>query len=99
MFNLIYQLGQCTTKDSDECLRNSPTQGNGAKCKLNSHRCDSYEKDVKRCCPITCGVEEFTEDECNKSSGSGTCIYPNEAQCPEKGKLMKLSIRQIRYKD
>ena len=58
--------------------------------------CDRYAKDFKRCCPESCGVENFTEDECNKSTGKGKCIYPNDAQCQEKGKSMTQSIKPMK---
>ena len=47
---------------------------------------------MRRCCPVSCKKEnpentlKFTEDDCNKFPGDGTCTYPNKAQCPD-GKL------------
>ena len=95
MFHFKYQLGQCTPKDSNECLRDM-NNWKGYSC-YESGWCTTWEKDFKRCCPISCGVEKFTEDECNKSSERGTCIYPNKAQCPENGKFITLLNRQKRY--
>ena len=86
----MYQLDQCTPKDSYACLKNSPRYNwNNYDCASYTNNCETYAKDFKRCCPISCGSENFTKEECNKSSGKGSCVYPNEAQCPEKGKLIK----------
>ena len=92
MCSFISQLGQCTPKDSDTCLWETETDtgirrwNNRYTCSVYAPTyCKNYEKDFKRCCPISCDVEKFTEDECNKSSGRGTCTYPNKAQCPENG--------------
>ena len=84
-------------KDSDICLQE---QTNGGwdywKCSSSttSSYCDSWKKDIHRCCPETCGLSEpFTESDCESASGGGVCIYPNDAQClvptpPEiKGKM------------
>ena len=71
----------CKPKDDDRCLQTSPEWGNSYKCSSSTQYCYSYEKDMKRCCPHSCNTGIFTEDDCNSSIGSGTCIYPNEAQC------------------
>ena len=83
----MYQLELCTPEDSDTCLSSSPRWSDHSVCSNKGiGYCKSWEKDFKRCCPITCGVKEFTKDECKESKASGTCIYPNYAQCPKKGK-------------
>ena len=40
---------------------------------------------MRRCCPDSCNTGTFTEDQCNNFSGSGTCVYPNDAQCETRG--------------
>ena len=40
---------------------------------------------MKRCCPEACKTGKFTEYDCNSAKGSGTCIYPNVAQCGKVG--------------
>ena len=40
-----------------------------------------YAKDMKRCCPDSCGTGALSEEECYALGGWGNCIYPNEAQC------------------
>ena len=79
----------CIPKDSDTCIQNvgdwedwiCNDLKNGTK--YHSY-CDSYSKDTRRCCPEACeNTEDFTESVCEASEGSGTCKYPNEAQCSE----------------
>ena len=72
-------------KDSDICLEDETNgEWKGWKCSDASSYCyDSWIKDIHRCCPETCALPKpFTESDCNSASGSGTCIYPNDAQCP-----------------
>ena len=39
--------------------------------------CNELSKDMRRCCPQTCGNRQrFTENVCNMDSGGGECIYP-----------------------
>ena len=40
---------------------------------------------MKRCCPEACKSGKFTEYDCKFARGSGTCIYPNVAQCGKVG--------------
>ena len=76
-------------KDSDECLQVSPKWGPKHSCssalKYNGGilcNIDSWAKDMRRCCPISCGTGVLTENDCNAlDKSSGTCVYPNEAQC------------------
>ena len=71
---------QCQVKNSDSCLESSPGWTDHT-CAGAFEYCETWEKDMKRCCPKTCGTGEFTEGDCKSSSGKGTCKYPNEAQC------------------
>ena len=71
----------CKPKDSDYCLQQSPNWSHGHTCRSTKHYCKTYAKDMRRCCPESCGTGTFTEEDCNAFSGSGTCIYPNQAQC------------------
>ena len=98
MFNFMYKLGHCTPKDSDTCLQTGSNWSDRYTCShyATDYHCKTYPKDFERCCPISCGVENFTEEECNRSPGRGKCIYPNDAQCPENGKLMKFLSSRIR---
>jgi len=66
--------------DSDICLQNSPDWGSGYTCAGSSWYCESWAKDMYRCCPETCNTGLLSESECNAMGSSGTCTYPNEAQ-------------------
>ena len=78
----------CIPKDSDACLQNVEDWENYVCNHLKdpdyNEYCDDYSKDTRRCCPEACeNTEDFTESVCEASEGSGTCKYPNEAQCSE----------------
>ena len=85
----------CSAKDSDKCLHDETgerwkyplstwnchdfKQGGG-----NRDDCDTYAKDVRRCCPEACGNEEpFTKAVCEAtaSTESDECRYPHSGQC------------------
>ena len=72
-------LAECP-RDSDACLQGSSGWDSSYFCASSSSYCTSWAKDVRRCCPTSCGSGALTEDACNALSGSGSCIYPNEAQ-------------------
>ena len=77
----------CETSDSDSCLQGSPGWSSSYTCTNSKGYCKRWMKDMKRCCPKTCeNTKPFTEYECRVAKGKGTCIYPNEAQCPLDGK-------------
>lgn len=82
--------------DSDECLRISPDWDNLRTCK-NAIRdypdsCQTWARDMRRCCPQTCATGQFIEQECKKwTSGDGTCMYPNYAQCHDQGVFLELN--------
>ena len=47
---------------------------------------------MRRCCPDSCGTGVFLEMHCNAFSGSGTCVYPNQAQCRPDRKLQNIVL-------
>jgi len=77
----------CKVKDSDECLHAARGFGPNYTCESSKSYCVSYAKDMRRCCPDSCGSGPLSEEECNETSGSGQCDYPNDAQ-PEPGCTM-----------
>jgi len=62
--------------DNDYCLQKAPHWGVTDTCRSNTNYCDSFAKDMQRCCPYTCGTDELTEEECHASDAFGTCVYP-----------------------
>ena len=69
-------------RNDDDCLQNSPNWLTSDKCETtNLNLCDSWAKDMRRCCPERCGTGTFTEPMCNDMHSAGTCLYPNAAQC------------------
>ena len=89
----------CTPLDSDTCLRNSPDWGSTRTCRwakgqTSKNYCNTWAKDMRRCCPESCDTGDlvtikFTEEDCTKFPGEGTCTYPNKAQCTD-GKILNL---------
>ena len=45
--------------------------------------CDTWSKDMRRCCPVSCGTGALFKTDCDQLTDYGTCTYPNDAQCPE----------------
>jgi len=76
-----------TYSPGDECLMEPglPGWNGGYTCETGVTWCDSYAKDMHRCCPENCGAKPLCSPaECHAMSGSGTCNYPNpysEANC------------------
>ena len=66
--------------DSDSCLQSSPGWTDHT-CAGSYQYCKTWDKDMKRCCPYTCGTGALSEADCKSSSRKGTCKYPHEAQC------------------
>ena len=65
-------------KDSDECLRNEKDWGPDSRCQNSVKHCDTWAKDMKRCCPETCEVaDKFTIGDCHKLGADvkGRCVY------------------------
>ena len=88
----------CKPRDSDSCLQASPDWSSSYNCKTSISYCDSWGRDMRRCCPESCNASDlfegrtgvFTEDDCLSFDGLGSCTYPNEAQCVATRKLQKL---------
>ena len=93
---IISKLDGCQAEDSDSCLQSSPGWGT-YNCASSTIYCDSYAKDMKRCCPESCNSGVLTEDDCNGLSGYGTCIYPNDAQCVGNNENVKYIDRKINH--
>ena len=93
----------CTPLDSDRCLRNTQDWGDSRTCQWaakeqkSKNYCTTWAKDMRRCCPQACGTGYFTKHDCDLSKSSGTCIYPNDAQCLEDGKFPNFSSFYMMY--
>ena len=90
----------CKAKDSDTCLKASGKNWSTYTCSSSTKWCTSWAKDMKRCCPESCGVTgSFSESDCKDVGGKGSCKYPNEAQCNEvkvnKGEVDSMTIIDI----
>ena len=85
-------LESCQPKDSDVCLQTSRGRGKNYKCATSTGYCSNWGKDMRRCCPDSCGTGVFLEMHCNAFSGSGTCVYPNQAQCRPDRKLQNIVL-------
>jgi len=66
--------------DSDHCLQISNGWRPTSRCANSALFCESWSKDMHRCCPVTCETGSLSESECNALNGSGSCVYPNTAQ-------------------
>merc|ERR1719204_1363635 len=66
--------------DSDHCLQISNGWRPTSRCANSALFCESWSKDMHRCCPVTCETGSPSESECNALNGSGSCVYPNTAQ-------------------
>ena len=82
-------IGLCSlvSKDSDICLQHSinwTTLKGGVvstwTCSESISFCDTWEKDMKRCCPETCNSTQFTKESCLNSTSNGSCVYPFRAR-------------------
>ena len=80
--HIIILIEDCQPKDSDSCLQASPGWYSSSRCSEETYWCTSYAKDMHRCCPESCDTGTLTEDQCHALLRSGTCTYPNSAQCP-----------------
>jgi len=66
-------------QDNDECLQRS--EGWGSYTCASATRgndliwCDEWSKDMRRCCPETCGTGVLTPEACEELGGSGECTY------------------------
>ena len=91
LFNKLYSnslaITQCrlAKEDSDFCLKHNPGRTN-YDCETAKRYCEDLAKDVKRCCPKTCGSSNFTEAKCKENKKQGSCSYPFytlENECSE----------------
>ena len=68
--------------DSDSCLQKSEGWGESYNCSgVGMWECLWYAKDTQRCCPNTCQLMQFTEEECDSTWSDGTCTYPHDVEC------------------
>ena len=79
--------------DSNSCLQDT-TKGEWPDwtCSDAKGYCTGdWEKDPRRCCPTTCkNSSPFDNVKCEASDSDGTCTYPNDAQCPFKGRISRI---------
>ena len=86
-----------TRSDSDLCLKRSPGW-NAYTCAGSKKYCDSWSKDVRRCCPDACGNgEPLTESNCNTLEGSGKCTYPFIVETLKCSNNMKKELRNLEH--
>ena len=72
------------SKDSDMCLQHSEGWDRKHTCANSKNKCETNEKDMKRCCPETCkNPTNFTKEICEASGKEGTCKYPFHAKADE----------------
>ena len=81
LYQSLFSAAFCEPKDDDACLQQSPEWDDTYQCSTSIDFCTSYGKDMRRCCPDSCGSGLFTLDKCIAFDGLGTCTYPNDAQC------------------
>ena len=67
-----------TTRDSDICLNSSPDwERQGYTCSTAKGYCESWSKDLWRCCPETCRNGLILDKaSCYALKENGNCIYP-----------------------
>jgi len=86
----------CQVQDNDACIQQE--WGNSHTCASLAQYCDSYAKNMYRCCPETCEAGELTEDDCNALSNvraRGNCDYANNPQiCIAEGRRI-LSVGRL----
>merc|ERR1712131_238921 len=71
----------CQVQDNDACIQQE--WGNSHTCASLAQYCDSYAKNMYRCCPETCEAGELNEDDCNALSNvraRGNCDYASNPQ-------------------
>ncbi|CAK0857979.1 unnamed protein product [Prorocentrum cordatum] len=64
--------------DNDACLKASFGWGPAYHCAGSTHWCDSWAKDMHRCCSLSCNVGYLAEEACEASNAMGSCQYPHE---------------------
>jgi len=70
----------CNVRDNDYCMVRSPSWGTNATCwgavSYDPNYCNTWSKDLHRCCPESCGVQPVCDvQSCERLGGSGTCDY------------------------
>jgi len=75
-------LKQAGAVDVDLCLGLS----NGwspkfSSCDKHKEYCNTWPKDMHRCCPQTCGVDPLNATACNALGGPGSCCYLANLEC------------------
>jgi len=70
---------QACAVDSDSCLQRTPGWNAMHTCQSSKKWCDTWDRDMQRCCPDTCGNMTCTMRDCNALRGRGHCIFPNDA--------------------
>merc|ERR1719506_648367 len=67
------------TLDSDDCLQAAPEWDTSFTCASSTSFCASWQKNMHRCCPQSCGVSPLcTFSDCHilPDTIKGTCWYP-----------------------
>jgi len=78
----------CQPQDNDVCIQK--VWGTSYTCASAAQWCDSYAKDMYRCCPQSCEAGELNEDECNAlPRARGNCDYTDNPQiCVSEGRRL-----------
>lgn len=84
---------ECVVRNSDACLQASPDWNSNYICIESKKWCNSWAKDMWRCCPETCNAGPLTVAQCDALDAKGTCAYPNEAQCSGENRLAQHTKR------
>jgi len=77
----------CHHADDDKCLKESDEWGAKHECASSKEFCESWSKDMQRCCPVTCETMPVCNMEaCEHLSGKGTCtnLPPTKEEAKEK---------------
>jgi len=80
----IYVSGTCQPRDSDTCIKEAWkdwdwTLGCEKSNAYDRDYCETWGKDMRRCCPESCKIEKFTKEDCDVFPGDGTCRFPTSA--------------------
>ena len=77
-----------TSTDSNLCLQSSPEWGVSYNCKNSKEWCNTWARDMRRCCPKTCKNDKlFTKSVCNSIYSNGSCHYPFDTLDGDCGKV------------
>ena len=94
IISLLYLIDSdlCSPKDNNACLQESVGWDPSYTCSSSTQYCSSFGKDMRRCCPDSCGTGVFSPEDCISFDGKGTCAYPNGAQCYESGNIYEYNL-------